>query len=734
MPEEFQASGLDSIEGLAADLWQPIKATQELNIFQRVRQEFNDSLGVVGRLIPVQEPDMDWDWAMRILRQRVQPEIRQFLNSYLEDIHASQSSSLESQKILSSKYRQPEILNPQQPIGAIFDRKEVREKLLILGETGSGKTGLLLQLANELVERALARPRTMIPIVFDLSTWRSDTQSFTTWLIDHLYENFGGRQREIYRPWLYKKVLLPLLDGLDELPEKEQQNCIAQINQFASEYPQLVVCARKKSLRQRETSLEYLRGVVQLQPLSDEQIRQYLVTVGKLGLWLQLQDDPEMRSLLNPPRQNLRQSLNINKLPDQPEETAIDVGLLRSPLFLKWAALSYEPGQPLRSKAEIIDQYIDRQISHEVRALDRRRALNHYPWAFKDWELEPDWREVRKSLSWLAGQLQKHHQVELLIEKMQPSWLAVKQEKWWYQITRLLILGLIMALLCVLLFRISDAIGPGVNSFFILNLTLSLVMGRILRPIVVVNASLKQINPIESFRILMLSKERELVLHRFKKILVFGVAISLALGLIVGLSLGFFNALAVALFFGLNKLMPQLSDGLIQVLQIIWYVGLLVGLFLYPMVMSLGVPIFELKDLKMRSKPNQGIWNSLRSVCWIIISFCALAFILLLAEITNCSTHERGFCTSLSTVFFNWISHFLFLIFFGLVFALLLGGIASIQHFCLRLILAFKARKTPWNYARFLDYCVERRLLQRVGGRYRFIHQELLDYFAANTR
>ena len=37
----------------------------------------------------------------------------------------------------------------------------------------------------------------------------------------------------------------------------------------------------------------------------------------------------------------------------------------------------------------------------------------------------------------------------------------------------------------------------------------------------------------------------------------------------------------------------------------------------------------------------------------------------------------------------------------------------------------------PWNYARFLNHCTERLLLQRVGGRYRFIHRLVQDRFAA---
>ena len=57
------------------------------------------------------------------------------------------------------------------------------------------------------------------------------------------------------------------------------------------------------------------------------------------------------------------------------------------------------------------------------------------------------------------------------------------------------------------------------------------------------------------------------------------------------------------------------------------------------------------------------------------------------------------------------------------------GGLPVVQHYCLRFVLA-QHKVAPWDLPRFLNYCVERRLLQRVGGRYRFLHRELLDFFA----
>ena len=58
------------------------------------------------------------------------------------------------------------------------------------------------------------------------------------------------------------------------------------------------------------------------------------------------------------------------------------------------------------------------------------------------------------------------------------------------------------------------------------------------------------------------------------------------------------------------------------------------------------------------------------------------------------------------------------------------GGAACLQHFVLRFILYY-SDYAPWNYARFLNYCTERSLLQRVGGRYQFIHRLLQEHFAA---
>lgn len=64
----------------------------------------------------------------------------------------------------------------------------------------------------------------------------------------------------------------------------------------------------------------------------------------------------------------------------------------------------------------------------------------------------------------------------------------------------------------------------------------------------------------------------------------------------------------------------------------------------------------------------------------------------------------------------------------GLATGLHYGGFACIQHFILRLIL-YSQGYIPWNYAQFLKDCTELMFIQRVGGRYLFIHEMLRDHF-----
>jgi hypothetical protein len=71
---------------------------------------------------------------------------------------------------------------------------------------------------------------------------------------------------------------------------------------------------------------------------------------------------------------------------------------------------------------------------------------------------------------------------------------------------------------------------------------------------------------------------------------------------------------------------------------------------------------------------------------------------------------------------------FLFLPFLVYSFTLF-GGNAYIQHYTLRSVL-FSYGYMPFFYVEFLNDMANQRILQRVGGSYRFLHNLLLEHMA----
>jgi hypothetical protein len=66
----------------------------------------------------------------------------------------------------------------------------------------------------------------------------------------------------------------------------------------------------------------------------------------------------------------------------------------------------------------------------------------------------------------------------------------------------------------------------------------------------------------------------------------------------------------------------------------------------------------------------------------------------------------------------------------GLIFGLLYGGSTVLQHYTLRW-LVYRNGSLPLRLVPFLDYCVERIFLRRVGGGYIFVHRLLMEHFAS---
>ncbi|MBW4552512.1 MAG: NACHT domain-containing protein [Aphanocapsa sp. GSE-SYN-MK-11-07L] len=407
----------------------------------------------------------------------------------------------------------------------VFDLPEITGKLLILGHPGSGKTTELMNLAQALLKRAKAQSNYPIPVIFDLSTWKDDRQSIQAWLIDSLstyQESLPLRQQ-----WVKERRILPLLDGLDELPAERQAGCVARINEYlggANAPFYLAVCCRWKVYKFCQKALE-LNGAIRLKDLSNEQIITYL-DVGRSELYSSISAYPKL------------------------------LVLLRKPFFLSIITLAYPPGseqkwQRFQTTREhlnhILRNYIEQMVKRvvESRTYGRRKA--------------PTPKQTKKWLGWLARQMKQQSQTTFLIEDLQPSMLPNEVQLRYQQS-----IGLIFGLTAGLIFGqgIMLVVGLAFGARFGLECGLMAGVGFGLIFYRIGYASLR-INPIEALK---WSWSKVL-----KRVVIGGLVIALTGGLTAGLIVGLKYGLITGLILGATA---GLTLGLFAVL----FGGLMLGL------------------------------------------------------------------------------------------------------------------------------------------------------------
>ncbi|MCT7949794.1 NACHT domain-containing protein [Ancylothrix sp. C2] len=273
-------------------------------------------------------------------------------------------------------------LPPAANITTVFDQAEGR--MLILGAPGSGKTTLLLDLANELCRRAFADDSAAVPVLFDLMGWRED-QPLASWLVSELNAKYKLPTNQGWQ-WLESGKLLLLLDGLNEL-EDRQEKCILAINHFVenSSYSiPIAVSTRFKEYKSCNARLR-LKAAILLRPLNETQIRAYLINARSRELWHNIETEPNLLELAKTP-------LLLNMMTLAYEEILIH----------SWKRLTEKE----EMRQYLFNAYIRRQLSRQINS-----------------RKQPTPEKVRFGLIWLAKQMEKNHQSEFGLDNIPVSWL-----------------------------------------------------------------------------------------------------------------------------------------------------------------------------------------------------------------------------------------------------------------------------------------------------------------------
>jgi hypothetical protein len=162
-------------------------------------------------------------------------------------------------------------------------------RLVVLGEPGAGKTMLMVRLVIDLLgQRASGGP---VPFLASVASWNPADQDLRGWLVGQLLIDHpalaGPRRAGMTEPTqaaalLASGLILPILDGLDEIPDQVRGPAISQINDALRPGEQVLVTCRTQQYRDAvrpQGGVEVtLRGAaaIQLCPLGADAVRGYL--------------------------------------------------------------------------------------------------------------------------------------------------------------------------------------------------------------------------------------------------------------------------------------------------------------------------------------------------------------------------------------------------------------------------------------------------------------------------
>lgn len=566
-----------------------------------------------------------------------------------------------------------------------FDQVGRGRALLILGESGAGKTTILLELAKDLLAKAEQNASQPMPVVFNLSSW--SRQPLADWLVQQLNESPYCFSPLHIKAWLRDEQLSLLLDGLNEINSKESRElCVGAINEFRRQYSavDIIICSQTRSYESLSTQLDFLHDKISINPLKIEQIEDYLSQASDLeAIRAALHSDSVLQGMLSTPLM-----LNVTILAYRGE--SVD-------------ELLYLGSEKLRDR--LWDIYIQNiwERTKGTSYYSRKRAMN--------------W------LIWLAKRMKRSSKI-FLIERLQPDHLQNSKQKHIY--------GFLLLYTCtwLILFPLAHIVGmfmfPG-------SLKVGDLGDMLLNFVMFILFS-------SYFTALIYKEDKNIWRQKIEAVEVLSWSLKDVFEFMIdGLTYPFKVDDRYREFRGRQDSREQYILAHPILMTLLYVVALPIFLPYIWTIRLICSPIagVSISELDRKIEPNQGVWRSLKNSMiggfvggltgmlagqCLILSFLWIVY---LSDLLN-SANEIVEFTNIYIFIKTGLVCGLIGLYLGWLFC---GGTTAIQHFILRLILS-KTGKTPYNYSHFLDWATERLFLQKVGGGYKFIHPSLVEHFA----
>jgi hypothetical protein len=262
-------------------------------------------------------------------------------------------------------------------------------RLVVLGEPGAGKTMLMVRLVLDLLARREGGDP--VPILVSAASWNPLREDLREWLGVQLVTDHpalaarlpvGVTEPTLAKALLASGMILPVLDGLDEIPDAIRGSAMSRINDALRPGEQAVITCRTRqylnAVHPEDGAAVTLRAtaVVQLQPLEADAVRSYMsddaAGAGAKARWRPVlevlgTDTPAGQALSTPLMVGLARAV-YNRRPGELTGTLRDPAELCSPDLSDQAAV----------ESLLFDEFIPAAYRHDPAI--RWRAKNAERW------------------------------------------------------------------------------------------------------------------------------------------------------------------------------------------------------------------------------------------------------------------------------------------------------------------------------------------------------------------
>jgi NACHT domain len=115
-------------------------------------------------------------------------------------------------------------------------------RLIVLGEPGAGKTVLATLLTQALLDHH--QPGDAVPVLLSPASWDPDSEHLDAWLSRQIREQYlrGPAYRQVAEHLASSELVLPILDGLDEIARQRWVSALRALEHARPNEPLVITC------------------------------------------------------------------------------------------------------------------------------------------------------------------------------------------------------------------------------------------------------------------------------------------------------------------------------------------------------------------------------------------------------------------------------------------------------------------------------------------------------------